>query len=264
VDALLTATGLDRRTGDVAPTGRRGRTISGSPEVLSALARRNEGLSTFWLADAGSASEAGPAVGRVLIVDAEDMFTGMLGHQARSFGLDCTIRSWESVRPGDVGEFDCVVLGPGPGDPRVLTDPKIDRLRELAVHLFDRGIPFVGECLSHQVLCDLLGLALFKRDRPNQGTQRRIELFGRQEPVGFYNSYAARHDKDRLHSPLARGAVEVCRDSRTGEVHALRGERFASTQFHLESVLTQSGTEILSELLGWVVRRPALIECEVD
>jgi phenazine biosynthesis protein phzE len=267
VDALLTATGLDRRAAGLAPPGRKGPPIAGNPEVLSALARRNEGLSSFWLAGAASAPEAvpGPAVGRALIVDAEDMFTGMLGHQARSFGLDFTIRSWASVRPEDVDEFDCVLLGPGPGDPRAIADRKIDRLRELVGRLFDRDIPFVGECLSHQVLCDLLGLDLFKRDRPNQGTQRRIDFFGRPEPVGFYNSYAARHDGDLLRSPLARGAIEVCRDRRTGEVHALRGERFASTQFHLESVLTQRGTEILSELLGRVVRHPAaLIECEVD
>ncbi|WP_055549095.1 anthranilate synthase family protein [Streptomyces sp. NBRC 110028] len=273
VDALLAATGLERRAGPttpVRPSGG-GAPLAHDPEVISALERRNAGLSAFWLgkedaAPAAPARTAGPQAGRVLIVDAEDMFTGMLGHQTRSLGLDATIRSWDAVRPGDIDGYDCVVLGPGPGDPRAATDPKVRGIAGLIGRLFARGVPFIGECLSHQVLCALLGLELFARERPNQGTQRRIDFFGRSEPVGFYNSYAARHPAGRLHSPLARGTVELCRDPATGEVHAVRGERFAATQFHLESVLTEHGTDLLADLLGWALRRrPAeLIECDAE
>ncbi|MGW2329607.1 anthranilate synthase family protein [Streptomyces sp. NPDC001700] len=272
VDALLAATGLERRAGPtppVRPAGA-GAPLAHDPKVISALERRNAGLSAFWLGkedsmDAAPARWAGPDAGRVLIVDAEDMFTGMLGHQTRSLGLDATIRSWDAVRAEDIDGCDCVVLGPGPGDPRATADPKVRGIAELIGGLFARGIPFVGECLSHQVLCALLGLQLFPRERPNQGTQRRIDFFGRSEPVGFYNSYAARHTADRLFSPLAHGAVELCRNPATGEVHAVRGERFAATQFHLESVLTENGTDLLADLLGWALRQPAeLIECEAD
>ncbi|EFL22263.1 anthranilate synthase, phenazine specific [Streptomyces himastatinicus ATCC 53653] len=270
VDALLTATGLEQRgavpAAPVRPAGG-GAPLAHDPKVLSALERRNAGLSAFWLGkeDDRPVRTAGPDAGRVLIVDAEDMFTGMLGHQTRSLGLDATIRPWDAVHPATVDGYDCVVLGPGPGDPRATTDPKVRGIADLIGGLFARGIPFVGECLSHQVLCALLGLELFPRERPNQGTQRRIDFFGRSEPVGFYNSYAARHTADRLYSPLARGAVELCRNPATGEVHAVRGERFAATQFHLESVLTEHGTDLLADLLGWALRQPAeLIECEAD
>ncbi|MFF7652046.1 anthranilate synthase family protein [Streptomyces sp. NPDC007983] len=273
VDALLAATGLERRAGPTAPVrpAGGGAPLARDPEVISALERRNAGLSAFWLGkedavDAAPARTAGPDAGRVLIVDAEDMFTGMLGHQTRSLGLDATIRSWDAVRPGDIDGYDCVVLGPGPGDPRATTDPKVRGIADLIGRLFAQGVPFVGECLSHQVLCALLGLELFARERPNQGTQRRIDFYGRSEPVGFYNSYSARHPADRLYSPLARGTVELCGDPATGEVHAVRGERFAATQFHLESVLTEHGTDLLADLLGWALRRrPAeLVECDAE
>jgi phenazine biosynthesis protein phzE len=41
----------------------------------------------------------------------------------------------------------------------------------------------------------------------------------------------------------------VSRDRRTGEVNALRGAHFTSLQFHLESVLTQHGRQILADAL---------------
>jgi phenazine biosynthesis protein phzE len=44
--------------------------------------------------------------------------------------------------------------------------------------------------------------------------------------------------------------VEVALDPVTGEVDALGGRGFASTQFHLESVLTSNGVDLLRQLLG--------------
>jgi phenazine biosynthesis protein phzE len=41
--------------------------------------------------------------------------------------------------------------------------------------------------------------------------------------------------------------MEICRDPRTGEVHALRGPCFGSMQFHAESVLTVDGPRLLAE-----------------
>ncbi|EZO07453.1 hypothetical protein AJ63_06325, partial [Pseudomonas aeruginosa 3576] len=54
------------------------------------------------------------------------------------------------------------------------------------------------------------------------------------------------------------GPIEISRDRETGEVHALRGPRFASMQFHPESVLTREGPRIIADLLrhALVERRP--------
>jgi phenazine biosynthesis protein phzE len=248
--ALLTAIGAGRtRDGSPPRAVTRAAGIGERPDVAAALRRRNRDLSCFWLDADGGAGAVGDG-GPVLIVDAEDMFTGMLGQQMRALGRDVTIRPCASVEPGDLAGFDCVVLGPGPGDPSATDDPRIVRLRGLTRSLLASGRPFVAECLSHQLVAAELGLELLRRHPPNQGSQRQVDLFGHREPVGFYNSYSARHHCGWLRSPLA-GDVELCRDGRTGEVHAMRGRAFASTQFHLESVLTRHGQQILAALLRW-------------
>ncbi|MBE1114207.1 hypothetical protein IH744_27405, partial [Escherichia coli] len=48
--------------------------------------------------------------------------------------------------------------------------------------------PFLAVCLSHQVLSLCLGLDLQRRQEPNQGVQKQIDLFGAAERVGFYNT----------------------------------------------------------------------------
>lgn len=100
--------------------------------------------------------------------------------------------------------------------------------------------PFLAICLSHQVLSALPGLVIVRRPVPNQGVRREIDLFGRRECVGFCNTFAARADDDTIDGPGV-GAVQISRDAETGEVHALRGQGFASLQFRPESVLTENG-----------------------
>jgi phenazine biosynthesis protein phzE len=223
------------------------------PSVRAALARRNIDLADFWLAESGSRTRLEPALTgrRVLIVDAKDTFTSMIDHQLRSMGLSVTVRRFDA--PFTFDGYDLVLMGPGPGDPHDGSDPRIARLGSAIGTLLADRHPFLAVCLSHQSLSLRLGLDIIRRDVPNQGVQREIDLFGARERVGFYNSFAARSNEDKLDCP-GIGMVEVSRDGDTGEVHALRGPHFASMQFHAESVLTQNGVHIvgtrMKELLG--------------
>ena len=83
-------------------------------------------------------------------------------------------------------------------------------------------------------------------DPPLQGVQKAIDLFGRREPVGFYNTFFARRP-----STLPAG-VETASEP-DGRVTALRAERFCSFQFHVESVLTTNSVPLLRDALLWVV-----------
>ncbi|MFH8220754.1 anthranilate synthase family protein [Streptomyces sp. NPDC018057] len=225
----------DRR----APAG-----LGADPRVRAALAARNAPLSRFWLAPppAGSATR-----GRILVIDAEDTFTAMGALQLRSLGYDVTIRRYDE--PYRLTGHDLVLLGPGPGDPREVNHAKIAHLRAVTGSLLNLRIPFVSVCLSHQVLASLLGLELRRLHRPNQGVRRTIDLFGAEQPVYFYNTFAAYSDSALLDSPHAPGLVEVARDPASGEVHALRGPGFTSVQFHPESVMTLHGAAILDDLV---------------
>jgi phenazine biosynthesis protein phzE len=219
------------------------------PSVRSALARRNVHLAGFWLGSGGQGTAAFDCC-RTLVVDAEDTFTSMLEQQLRSLGMRVTLCRYDQV-PGFEGH-DLVVMGPGPGDPRDASHPKIAAVRAHVRTLLDQRRRFLAVCLSHQVLSLELGLGLYRRETPNQGTQREIDLFGTTERVGFYNTFAARTEGDLLTVP-GIGRIEVCRDPAAGEVHALRGPHFSSVQFHAESVLTQDGLRILAGLAGRVL-----------
>jgi phenazine biosynthesis protein phzE len=107
--------------------------------------------------------------------------------------------------------------------------------------------PFLAVCLGHQILCHRLGLKLGKKAELTQGTQKRIDYFGRPEDVGFYNTFCGFADP-------ARKDLEYSL-SDAGEVHALRGAHFASFQFHPESILTTHGLAIVEEAARRVTGR---------
>ncbi|WP_329341591.1 anthranilate synthase family protein [Streptomyces sp. NBC_01352] len=237
--------------------------LADDPRVRAALDGRRASLAPFWLRMQERSEEL---AGHALVVDGEDTFTAMLAHVLRSSGLEVTVRRYdepglaEAVRAHE----GPVVLGPGPGDPCDTADPKMRFLRALTAEAIrDNRHGVLGVCLGHELIAAELGLEIVRKEVPYQGAQTEIDLFGRRETVGFYNSFVARCDDDALVELSAHG-VEVSR-SDTGEVHALRGPGFAGVQFHPESVLTLNGAAVVRELVGelrgtstFSQRRPAV------
>lgn len=223
--------------------------LADDPRVRAALDARRAGLAPFWLRMQEAARELS---GHALVVDGEDTFTAMLAHVLRSAGLGVSVRRYDEagLRAAVLGHGGPVVLGPGPGDPSDAADPKMRLLRGLTAELIrERRGPVLGVCLGHELIAAELGLDIVRKDVPYQGAQTTIDLFGRPETVGFYNSFAARCD-DEAERELAAHGIAVSRDPATGEVHALRGPGFASLQFHPESVLSLRGAAVVRELLG--------------
>ncbi|MFI0721098.1 anthranilate synthase family protein [Streptomyces sp. NPDC021224] len=220
--------------------------------VRAALDARRAHLAPFWL----KMQERHPeAAAHALVVDAEDTFTSMLAHLLRSTGHAVTVRRYDEpgLREAALAHPGPVVLGPGPGDPADTADAKMRFLRALTADLVrDHPHGLLGVCLGHELLAAELGLDLVRKDEPFQGAQLTVDLFGRRETVGFYNSFTARCD-DTAAEELAMHRVELSRDPATGDVHAMRGPGFAGVQFHPESVLTLNGVEIAAGLLAGVL-----------
>ncbi|MFI6056957.1 anthranilate synthase family protein [Streptomyces sp. NPDC051286] len=223
--------------------------LAGDPRVRAALDARRDGLATFWLRMQERTQEFS---GHALVIDGEDTFTAMLAHLLRASGLEVSVHRYDEpgLRETVRAHTGPVVLGPGPGDPADTGDPKMRLLREFAAELVrEHRHGLLGVCLGHELIAAELGLEIVRKTVPYQGAQTRIELFGRPETVGFYNSFTARCDDETV-AELAAHSIEVSRDAATGELHALRGGGFASVQFHPESVLTLRGASIVTELLA--------------
>jgi phenazine biosynthesis protein phzE len=226
--------------------------LADDPRVRAALDSRRADLAPFWLR---MQEQAARLSGHALVVDGEDTFTAMLAHLLRSTGLEVTVVRYDApgLRERALAHPGPVVLGPGPGDPADASDPKMRFLRALAADLLKghrHGL--LGVCLGHEVLAAELGLEIVRKDEPYQGAQERIDFFGRPETVGFYNSFTARCDEVTA-AELAMHRIELSRDEATGDVHALRGNGFASVQFHPESVLTMNGAALTASLLAGVL-----------
>ncbi|MER5580232.1 anthranilate synthase family protein [Streptomyces asoensis] len=258
---VLTALGV--RPGGPRAQGARPR-LADDPRVRAALDGRRASLAPFWLRMQEPTREL---TGHALVVDGEDTFTAMLAHVLRSIGLDVSVRRYDEpgLAAAVLAHEGPVVLGPGPGDPSDLGDPKMRSLRELTARVVreHRG-GVLGVCLGHELIAAELGLDIVRKEVPYQGAQTVVDLFGREETVGFYNSFVARCD-DEAARELAAHGVEVSR-APNGEVHALRGpgragggpaNAIAGVQFHPESVLTLNGPSVVRELMARVCAGPA-------
>lgn len=237
--------------------------LAEDPRVRAALDGRRASLAPFWLR---MQERSDALTGHALVVDAEDTFTAMLAHVLRAAGLDVTVRRYDEpgLRDAALTHEGPLVLGPGPGDPSDTADPKMRFLRGLTAEVIAgnrHGV--LGVCLGHELIAAELGLDIVRKEVPYQGAQTEIDLFGRPETVGFYNSFVA-HCDDEAARELAAHGVEVSRAA-NGEVHAVRGPGFAGVQFHPESVLSLGGAAVVRGLVGQLrgtstfpERRPAV------
>jgi phenazine biosynthesis protein phzE len=213
-------------------------------DVLIALGSRNQRLSRFWLTDQGGSPPAPELKGKTaVILDGEDDFVNMLRHVLSVMGMTSTVVRHQDFTPEALEGYDLVIVGPGPGDPRDGAHPKIAAFRSAVDDLLRRRQPFLSVCLGHQVLSDRLGLDLAYKDIVFQGTQSRVDLGGREEIVGFYNTFVARPSDS-----LPEG-VTVAADPRTRDVHLVTGPHYRGIQFHAESILTEHGYELIHDLV---------------
>jgi phenazine biosynthesis protein phzE len=215
-------------------------------DVLVCLGQRNQRLSGFWFTDQSGARPTPELAGRrAVVLDGEDDFVTMLRHILGVLGMTTATLRHSEYAPGAFDAADIVIVGPGPGDPRDLTDVKIAAVRAAVDDLLESGKPFLAVCLGHQVLCGRLGLRLAYKDIVFQGTQTKVDLMDRSENVGFYNTFVARVGDD---DALPAG-VTVDRDPLSGDVHHLRGPHYRGVQFHAESILTEHGYDLIRELM---------------
>lgn len=212
-------------------------------EIIETLSRRNQDLSNFWFFKQKGAVHSCLGLEKLslTLIDNGDDFIYMLRHIFHSLGV-CTIIVKYQDYEIEKDRADITLLGPGPGNPNNDNDQKIVKNKAIAVSLLALGKKALFICLGHQILCRSLGYEVQKKEKPLQGSQLEINLFGDLEKVGFYNTFAAtRVSGDSRHVCATMGE--------SNEIVAIKGERFIGYQFHPESILTKNGFMILQQAL---------------
>lgn len=222
--------------------------IANDDEIAETLAERNQYLSSFWFfrQNHHTPTQRNGAKARITLIDNEDDFVHMLSHIFTAIGLKSTVvpcRKYDMER--DRG--DITLVGPGPGNPNDTGSEKIRKNLAITERLLAEKRKSLFICLGHQILCRTLGFEVKRKEAPFQGSQVRINLFGKDEMVGFYNTFAPR-------IPPVQGDFEIATIPDLHEVIAIRGGHFAGFQFHPESILTRNGVTILKETVERLVQ----------
>lgn len=181
----------------------------------------------------------------ISIIHNEDDFVYMLRHMFSCMGITTSVIRYHEYNI-DLDTSDITLLGPGPGNPNEVEQPKIAINNRIAAALLERKKKSLFICLGHQILCNALGFEVRRKPQPMQGSQVRINLFGRDELVGFYNTFAPQ-------VPASPPDMEVAILPELNELVGIRSECFVGYQFHPESLLTKNGYGILQETVRYLL-----------
>ncbi|MVO98661.1 anthranilate synthase component I [Paenibacillus lutrae] len=174
---------------------------------------------------------------RVLFVDHEDSFVHTLGNYFKQTGAEIvTYRSSAAREQLRSGQYDLVVLSPGPGRPEEF------QLNETIDLCVQRQIPIFGVCLGLQGIVEYFGGALSTLSYPMHGKSSKIRLV---EECQLWKGLPDEVTVSRYHSLYASevpDGLKVTALSEDDVVMAVRHESLPITavQFHPESILSAS------------------------
>jgi para-aminobenzoate synthetase len=181
---------------------------------------------------------------RSLLIDNYDSYTyNLFQLMAQVYGVDPVVVHNDDPRCVELAnELRCVVISPGPGDPR---DPHDFGMCTKVLQ--QAQMPLLGVCLGHQGIGAIAGANVARAPRARHGYVSNVrhtgdELF-RGIPQGFS---AVRYHSLCLSEPLPP-ELEPIAWSEDRVLMALRhrSRPFWGVQFHPESILTEYGSKLL-------------------
>jgi anthranilate synthase/aminodeoxychorismate synthase-like glutamine amidotransferase len=188
---------------------------------------------------------------RVLVIDNYDSFVYNLVQYLGELGADPVVYRHDAVGLDELIALDpdAVLVSPGPGRPE---DAGVSNE---AIRTFgERGVPVLGVCLGHQCIGQVFGGDVVRAPKVMHGKTSEIRHSGAGVLAGLPSPFTA----TRYHSLVVdRDSVpdvlEVTAESEDGLVMALRHRELPieGVQFHPESILTESGHDLLRNFLAY-------------
>ena len=182
----------------------------------------------------------------ILLIDNFDSFTFNLVDEFEKEG--CNVIVYRNNTPmetidKEVEKTDLIVISPGPSTPK-----KAGNILEI-IKRYHKTKPIFGVCLGHQALAEAFGGKVVKAKELIHGKSSRIKHDGKTIFTGIKSPLTG----GRYHSLVAE-ELPACLEisARTNStVMAIRHKKYPleGVQFHPESILTASGSDIIRNLI---------------
>jgi len=185
----------------------------------------------------------------ILMIDNYDSFTfnlvqylGELGQKLEVYRNDAlTLEAVAMMKPS------YIVISPGPGRPEN-AGISVDMVKRFA-----GKIPILGVCLGHQAICQAYEGKIVRAKRLMHGKTSEII----HDDKGVFRGLPQRFTATRYHSLVAEPAsirknFIISAKTNRGEVMGVRHRNIKcleGVQFHPESILTESGKNLLKNFL---------------
>ena len=184
----------------------------------------------------------------LLVIDNYDSFTYNLVQYLGEMEVEMQIYRNDQVTVDQVCAIqpERILISPGPCSPRE------SGLSNEIIRRFGAEIPTLGVCLGHQCIGHVFGGNVIVNYRMMHGKTSPIKHNGKDLFEGMPNPFAA----TRYHSLVIERAslpdcLELTAETNEGEIMGVRHKQFPiwGIQFHPESILTESGRQILKNFL---------------
>jgi len=186
----------------------------------------------------------------ILVIDNYDSFTYNLVQYLGELGADMLVKRNDGIDVAGIKALKpaAIVISPGPGVPGD-AGVSIEVIRKCGT-----DIPVLGVCLGHQAIAEAYGGKVVRAAKLMHGKTSRIQhsgsdLFeGIPSPLEVMRYHSLTVDPASLPDDLE---VLAWGEEANTEIHAMRHRRNPvwGVQFHPESIMTQSGKNILANFL---------------